>query len=105
MRDGAQAVMYAAWGVWACVWVVGAVLARRRGYAVARRHSGDAMSRAAGLIAVVVVLSPGSWWRPVEIDAPAARALGAVVLVVFTVAAVLARIALGRMWSSRVVVK
>jgi protein-S-isoprenylcysteine O-methyltransferase Ste14 len=97
--------MYAAWGVWGCAWVIGAVLARRHGSAVTRRDSGDTMSRAAGLVAIVAVLSPRSWWHPLEIDAPAARALGATVLVVCTVGAVLSRIALGPMWSSGVVTK
>jgi protein-S-isoprenylcysteine O-methyltransferase Ste14 len=86
------------WGVFVVVWIVGAVLARQRGPTLGRRR--DVWPTVAGFVAVAIVKSPGSWWRPLTVGAPWLRLAGLVLLAVATTGAIWARFALGRMWSS-----
>ena len=91
------------WALVGAVWIVGAVLARRD--PAVRRAGLDLAAVAAGAAAVVALRTPASIWRPLTTASPWPRAIGLVVLVVATAGTIWARVALGDLWSSRVVTK
>jgi protein-S-isoprenylcysteine O-methyltransferase Ste14 len=88
------------WTAVGAVWLVGALLERRRGSEVAGREGRDIASAAAGAGGVVVALAPAAWWRPIVVASPALRVAGIPLLLTATAGAIWARVALGRMWSS-----
>jgi protein-S-isoprenylcysteine O-methyltransferase Ste14 len=96
---------YLCWSVAALVWVITGRRARSENHAVRARDGRDGTSRVAGGLAVLVLVIPATVFVPLVVDAPALRLAGLVVLVSATVAAVAARLALGRMWSSGAVVR
>jgi len=98
--DVIAVVMIVCWAVLGAVWLVGALLERRTRGQAAEREGRDIASIVAGAGAVVIALAPREWWRPLVVASPALRLAGVPFLVTATAGAVLARIALGRMWSS-----
>jgi protein-S-isoprenylcysteine O-methyltransferase Ste14 len=94
-----QLAVYVCWGALAVVWLMGAAAAPR-----VRGESGvkpkDTASRAAGVVAVAILLSPHAWWERLRVDSGVLTAAGAVILVPATVFTLWARVRLGTMWSS-----
>jgi protein-S-isoprenylcysteine O-methyltransferase Ste14 len=89
------------WGALGLVWAAGALRARRAGAEPVRRRQGrDLASRVGGAVAVIVVVTPQSVWRPLTVGWPEARLAGLALFVLATTATIRARIALGTMWSS-----
>jgi protein-S-isoprenylcysteine O-methyltransferase Ste14 len=99
-----QFAVYVCWGALALVWVTGAATApRARGGKGVKTQ--DTASRAAGVVAVVTLLSPQAWWDRLRVDSGVATAAGVVILVPATVFTLWARVRLGAMWSSAPVTK
>lgn len=95
------------WGLFALVWIVGAVRNARLGIATRQRSVGH---RYVALAAVavgwtLVDLMPAGFWRPVTLSAEWSRLAGLVVLASGTAFTLWARGALGAMWSSAVQIK
>ncbi len=103
----AVVVIAVCWGIWALVWVGGALYNARRGpQARTRRRPLGAVSLLAAALAVLALrMLPAHDWRSVTLDIAAVRIVGMSVLVVGTVFTLWARVALGTMWSASVVVK
>ncbi|MGH3550001.1 MAG: methyltransferase family protein [Pseudonocardiaceae bacterium] len=94
------------WGLFALVWLAGAIYNARRAPAVRERSAIIPV----WLIAWAAVLAlgrflPASFWRPITVDARWLVVLGVAVLVVATAFTLWARAALGTMWTSSAVVK
>jgi protein-S-isoprenylcysteine O-methyltransferase Ste14 len=95
-----------AWGLFAAVWIGGAVYNSRHAPPVARR----AQKRAVWLVVAlatwaVVDAVPNRAWDALTLDARWPRALGFALLASATAFTIWARIALGRMWSSAVILR
>jgi protein-S-isoprenylcysteine O-methyltransferase Ste14 len=99
--DITSAATWIGWGALGLVWAAGALWAGRGGAEpVLRREARDLASRLGGVVAVIVVVTPQSVWRPLTVGWPAARAAGLALFVLATAATIWARLALGTMWSS-----
>lgn len=94
------------WGLFALMWLVGAIYNSRRAPAVRER----VVSVSPWLIGIVVVgvldwIVPVRIWRPITVESPWLVVPGVVVLVGSTAFTLWARAALGTMWTSSAVVK
>jgi protein-S-isoprenylcysteine O-methyltransferase Ste14 len=94
------------WGLFALVWLAGALYNSRRAPAV-RERSKAISPWFIGPAAVVVLgrLVPTQFWRSITVDIGWLVVLGIVVLVVSTAFTLWARAALGTMWTASAVVK
>jgi protein-S-isoprenylcysteine O-methyltransferase Ste14 len=94
------------WGLFALVWLAGAIYNSRRAPAV-RERSTAISPWFIGPAAVVVLgrLVPVSFWRSITVDTWWLVALGVAVLVISTAFTLWARAALGTMWTASAVVK
>ncbi|HEX4100968.1 MAG: isoprenylcysteine carboxylmethyltransferase family protein [Pseudonocardiaceae bacterium] len=94
------------WGLFALVWLAGALYNSRRAPAV-RERSKAISPWFIGPVAVVVLgrLVPTQFWRSITVDIGWLGVLGIVVLVVSTAFTLWARAALGTMWTASAVVK
>lgn len=93
-----------AWTLTAGIWV--GVAVRARGRAGSPRGDGrDAVSRAAGAVAILVLVAPQSLWQPVVVSSAGLRLAGIAALVFATGLTIWGRVALGAMWSSGAVVR
>lgn len=101
--DVSEVVLLACWGVLAAVWLRGAAVRSPAPTAGPARK--DITSRAAAAVAIAVLLSPGSLWRPLAVTTPWLRVAAVPVLVSATAFALWARLSLGRMWSSAAVAR
>jgi protein-S-isoprenylcysteine O-methyltransferase Ste14 len=96
----------ACWGVFASVWIIGAVYNARRSPAVRTRTMGRAQWLvAAAATWAAIRLVPAADWDRVSIDAGWVRWLGLVILVASTAFILRARFSLGLMWSADVVAR
>ena len=100
------ALIAVCWGLFAVVWLGGALYNAHRGPAVRRRPARSHLWLA-GLIAAWLLLGmvPAGDWRRLTVSAPWLRAIGTVLLVCSTAFTLWARLVLGSMWSSFVVIK
>lgn len=94
------------WGLFALMWLVGAIYNSRRAPAVRER----VVSVSPWLIGIVLVLVldwilPVRIWRPITVESLWLVILGIVILVGSTAFTLWARAALGTMWTSSAVVK
>ena len=90
----------ACWGTVICVWCAGATLnSFRRSPGRVRDRTGNTALIGATVLCAVVVLASRGYWSTLEFDIPWVHGLGLAVLVVSTVLALWARIALGTAWS------
>jgi protein-S-isoprenylcysteine O-methyltransferase Ste14 len=103
--DISDVATWACWVLVGVVWLLGAVVARREGPAVQRHGDRQLSSLAAIATAVIIVATPRSFWHSLYIGTPWPRLAGVLLLVPATAAAVWARVSLGTMWSSTVVLK
>lgn len=103
--DISHFALWFCWGSLGLVWVVGARVEARRPSPPQQQNGYDLASRAGAILAIAIVLTPGSLWRSLTISAPLLRLIGVVLLIAGEAATVWARIALGAMWSSAVVAK
>ena len=96
----------ACWGVFALVWLGGAIYNSRRAPAV-RERSVSVSPWFIGPAAVLVLgwLVPAGLWRSITVDAGWLVVLGVAILVVSTGFTLWSRRALGTMWTSSAVVK
>lgn len=102
----ANVAIIACWGVFAGVWVIGAVYNARRSPAVRTRTMGRVRWLIAGAATWAAIrLVPGSDWDRVSVDSGWIRWLGLVILVASTAFILRARFSLGLMWSSDVVAR
>lgn len=102
MTTAAEMVTYACWAVAGVVWAVGALRSRQHP-AADRRSERDLASPLAAIVAMGIVVSPASWWRPLTTHAAPVLAAGIVVVLLATAWTVRARVALGLMWASGIV--
>ena len=100
----AEAVTWACWGAAGLVWAAGALRARR-GSAGAERAGRDVASTAAAIVAAGILVSPAAWWRPLSTRAGWVLIAGLVLLLTATAWAIGARLTLGSMWASGVIVR
>jgi protein-S-isoprenylcysteine O-methyltransferase Ste14 len=100
--DASEIVLLAGWGILAAAWVAGA--ARTQGARPGPKPK-DTASRVAGAVAIAVLLSPGSLWRPLAVTTPWLRVAAIPVLAAAAAFALWARLSLGRMWSSAAVAR
>ena len=100
------ALIAVCWGLFAVVWLSGALYNAHRG-PVARQRSGRNYVWLAGIVVGWLLIStlPAGDWRSLTVSAPWLRAIGAVLLVCSTAFTLWARLVLGTMWSSFVVIK
>jgi protein-S-isoprenylcysteine O-methyltransferase Ste14 len=94
------------WGLFALVWLAGAIYNSRRAPAV-RERTAAISPWFIGPAAVVVLgrLVPVSFWRSITVDTRWLVMLGIAVLVISTAFTLWARAALGTMWTASAVVK
>lgn len=95
-----KALLWGCWGVFAVVWIAGAIHSARRSPTV-RARSGRRFSWLAfAAVWLFLSLVPRSDWKALSVDLVGLRILGGVILVGSTAFALWARVALGAMWSS-----
>jgi protein-S-isoprenylcysteine O-methyltransferase Ste14 len=102
----AAGTVLACWGLFAVVWLGGAIYNSRRAPSVRERAAGVS-PWLLGTAAVLVLtrLGPTGLWRPITVDARWLVVAGIVLLVVCTMFTLWARAVLGMMWTSSAVVK
>lgn len=106
MHTLSDVVVAACWAFVVSVWIAGAVYNARRGPAVERRSRANSMwVIGAALVWITFRWVPSHDWNAVSTRANAVATVGLVLLVVFTVFTVWARVALGTMWSTQAVTK
>lgn len=94
------------WGLFALVWLVGAIYNSRRAPAVRERSTAiSPWLIGPAAILVLGLLVPRSFWRSITVDARWLVVLGVAVLIAATAFTLWARAALGTMWTSSAVVK
>ncbi|HYZ36446.1 MAG TPA: isoprenylcysteine carboxylmethyltransferase family protein [Pseudonocardiaceae bacterium] len=94
------------WGLFAVVWLAGAIYNSRRAPG-ARQRSAAVSPWLVGTAAVLMLtqLVPAHFWRPITADARWLALPGATLLTACTAFTVWARLALGTMWTSAAVIK
>ncbi len=101
-----DAVVAACWALVVVVWIAGAVYNARRGPDVERRSRANSLWLiAAALVWITFRWVPSHDWNAVSTHAKAVAIAGLVLLVVFTLFTVWARVALGTMWSTQALTK
>jgi protein-S-isoprenylcysteine O-methyltransferase Ste14 len=103
--DVTQIGTWACWGVIAAAWVAGAALGSGEKPADGGQRRRDLASLAGVVLAAIAMSTPETLWRPLTDGSLAIRGAGLAVLVVGSACTIWARIALGSMWSSAVLVK
>jgi protein-S-isoprenylcysteine O-methyltransferase Ste14 len=105
-RAIADVATSATWALFGLVWLAGAIYNRRRGPATERQSFPSASWIAGAVVVWLGVLAiPDSAWNAVEIGPAWPRAVGLALLVAGFAFTLWARAALGKMWSSGVLVK
>jgi len=102
----AAGTVLACWGLFAVVWLVGAIYNSRRAPSV-RERTAIVSPWLIGTAAVLVLtlFVPARLWRPITVDARWLVVAGTALLAVCTTFTLWARAALGTMWTSAAVVK
>ena len=106
-REIGSLVVGACWGVFAVVWVIGAVVTHARGPRVVRR-SGGWWTMSIVIVALLWVsrrFVSATGWRSLTVDATWLTVLGVVILVASTGLTLWARWRLGSMWTASPTIK